>query len=327
MNKILKIKKLLILAFLILIIPLFLFAASPCPNTCPKGSYQFETGIPFLFQQCQCVPSTQFLPWLNSFIKYKLFPLAGFIGFLVIIYSGFEYALSGGNSSKQKEAQNRITNVIIGIALLFLMWLILYIINPNILNTKNLELPQFNFNVSYNNFSNNTQYSGSIPPDLNIALQKTALKVPVSEELKNANPYLASQLATKLNSLQTTYKWYVTDACIGGYYSNKDFPCKTTCSPQDPDCSTRHSNDAHYYGLAVDIVTSNDPENKNLVPLAREICKKGLDVLVENDHLHVVLSKADYSKLGITTNVLGISPGTNQKWSMGQWYTQGNCDK
>jgi len=154
MNKILKIKQLLILAFLILIIPLFLFAASPCPNTCPKGSYQFETGIPFLFQQCQCVPSTQFLPWLNSFIKYKLFPLAGFIGFLVIIYSGFEYALSGGNSSKQKEAQNRITNVIIGIALLFLMWIILHIINPDILNPQGLVLPDPNIQYNAPDYSN-----------------------------------------------------------------------------------------------------------------------------------------------------------------------------
>ncbi|MGC8851744.1 MAG: pilin [Minisyncoccia bacterium] len=116
----------------------------PCSNPCPPGYYQFETGIPFLFSQCQCVPHQNYLSFINNFIKTKLFPLAGFIGFLVFIYAGFEYALSGGDQNKQKDAQNKIQNVLIGIALLFLMWVILYIINPDILKTQEPTLKPVN---------------------------------------------------------------------------------------------------------------------------------------------------------------------------------------
>jgi len=60
---------------------------------------------------------------------------------------------------------------------------------------------------------------------------------------------------------------------------NTPLPCYTTCTPSDPDCATRSYNDAHYYGLAVDLTTNNDPNNALLDELALLFCQNGLDVL------------------------------------------------
>ena len=247
MNKILKIKKLLILAFLILIIPLFLFATSPCPNTCPKGSYQFETGIPFLFQQCQCVPSTQFLPWLNSFIKYKLFPLAGFIGFLVIIYSGFEYALSGGNSSKQKEAQNRITNVIIGIALLFLMWIILHIINPDILNPQGLVLPDPNIQYNTPDYNNINYNIDNIDTSANLNAFITTAKSFAAQKQIDLN---CSNYTSDSNVIN--YVNYLKRAnfdCNWGMSCDHYVATAMRASNFDPEYPYGNSEDQYYYAV------------------------------------------------------------------------------
>lgn len=299
--------KKIILLFILILLPSFALGLS---------QYKFEFGIPFIVKPQESLPLMGFIALLQTFIKISI-PLAGFIGFLIIIYAGFEYALSGGNQNKQKDAQNRIKNVIIGLVLLFLIWVIFYIINPDILKIQNLSWLTYT-----NNPNNNNNYNGEIPPALNITLTRVNLTRPS----QIGNSYLAEQLASKINTLQTTISWQISDACIKGFNSNKDFPCMTTCLPSDPDCATRSINDAHYYGLAVDLVTTKDPNNEKLIPLAKEICKQGLDVLIESDHLHVVLSSKDYTNLGITNSLRGISPGSNEKWSMGQWYTQGNCN-
>jgi len=308
-----KINKLLFFLLILFISSGFitLFTVSASTGTVP---YEFEVGIPGIVPKGGSLPAMSLNNVLNKIIK-GLFPIAGILAFVMIVWAGFEYATSGGNTNLQKDAQDRIANAIIGLLLLFAFYIIIYTINPDILKTQNLELTPVNLN-------NNHNYSGQIPQNLNITLQKGLLTVPSDVN----NDYLANQLSTKINTLTTTYSWRVTDACIGGFNHNNDFPCKTTCLPGEPDCITRSVNDAHYYGLAVDITTNNDPDNKNLVLLAKEICNRGLDVLIESNHLHVTLSQTDYKALGITNTVMGISPGKNEKWSMGQWYTQGHCN-
>lgn len=301
------------------LLPIFLLLLLAFPALGASSQcYTFETGIPFIANPGECLSSSSLAQLILNFINISR-NIAAILAFAMIVWAGFEYALSSGNVNQQKDAQERIVNAVIGLVLLFALWLILNTINPDILKIENLELQPVNLN--YNPINNNHN-SGQIPPDLNITLAKGMLSVSSAVN----NDYLVNQLATKINALTTTYSWRVTDACIEGFNPNKDFPCKTTCLPSEPDCLTRSVNDAHYYGLAVDLTTNNDPNNKNLVPLAREICNKGLDVLVESDHLHVTLSKKDFQALGITNSILGISPGTNEKWSMGQWYTQGHCN-
>jgi len=73
---------------------------------------------------------------LISVLIWWAFRLAGILAFAMIVFAGFQYLTSGGNTAQQKDAQERIMNAIIGLALLFAFYIILHTINPNILNTS-----------------------------------------------------------------------------------------------------------------------------------------------------------------------------------------------
>ena len=73
---------------------------------------------------------------LISVLIWWAFRLAGILAFAMIVFAGFQYLTSGGNTAQQKDAQERIMNAIIGLVLLFAFYIILYTINPNILNTS-----------------------------------------------------------------------------------------------------------------------------------------------------------------------------------------------
>lgn len=124
--------KILILVFSLLIIatPFVLAESSNC--------YIFETGVPFFAKKGECKSLTGLQNVPNVLIK-ALFPIAGVLAFIMIIWAGFEYAASGGNTNKQKTAQARIINALIGLFLLFAFWIILYTVNPDILNPQNLS--------------------------------------------------------------------------------------------------------------------------------------------------------------------------------------------
>jgi len=76
---------------------------------------------------------------ISSLIKVAInwaLKLAGVLAFSMIIFAGFQYLTSGGNTAQQKDAQQRIVSAIIGLILLFAFYIILYTINPDILNTS-----------------------------------------------------------------------------------------------------------------------------------------------------------------------------------------------
>ena len=97
--------------------------------------YKFETGIPGIVGPGQSLQALSLNDFIVKLIKI-LFPLAGILAFAMIVFAGFKYATSGGNTNQQKDAQDRITNALIGLVLLFAFWIIIYTINPDILKTK-----------------------------------------------------------------------------------------------------------------------------------------------------------------------------------------------
>jgi hypothetical protein len=62
--------------------------------------------------------------------------LVGLIAVTVIIISGIQIAMSGGDPQALDSGKNRIIKSISGLAVLFLSGLILYTINPNFFTTK-----------------------------------------------------------------------------------------------------------------------------------------------------------------------------------------------
>lgn len=83
-------------------------------------------------------------PWCNSaesgvsglighFYQIAL-ALVGVTAFGVIVFAGITYTLSAGNSSKQKDSIDWITSASLGIVLLLGAYLLLWTINPNLVN-------------------------------------------------------------------------------------------------------------------------------------------------------------------------------------------------
>jgi len=143
MNK----KLIFILSLLILssVITTSVWAAAT--NTC----YTFETGVPFIAGKGECKAPSGLANMIVSLIPI-LFRIAGVLAFVMIVVAGFQYATSGGDINKQKDAQDRIINAIIGLVLLFAFYLIIYTINPDILNIQELslkELSQPNVSITY----------------------------------------------------------------------------------------------------------------------------------------------------------------------------------
>lgn len=75
--------------------------------------------------------------WVQSFYQFSL--IAGvFLAVGVIAWAGLRYALAAGNPSGQSDARDQILQAILGLILLFGAYLILFTINPNLIN---LNLP------------------------------------------------------------------------------------------------------------------------------------------------------------------------------------------
>ena len=223
---------------------------------------------------------------LSSLIKTIInwaFKFAGVFAFAMIVFAGFEYTTSGGNTSKQKEAQAKIIGAIVGIILLFAFYIILYTINPDILREPS-EPPS------------TSETPVVTPPDQEPSTTLVNIRdmgIPIDDWIfGNSAAYLDSTLAdilVNLISTSTSTSWHVHDAC-----TNSDWPCLTTVL-------TRPSDDCHNYGTCVDIdsISLQAIANKNII---EKFTAAGLNVLDENDHLHVALQGAtgpgSYDKAG-----------------------------
>ncbi len=75
--------------------------------------------------------------WVQNFYQFSL--IAGvFLAVGVITWAGLKYALAAGNPSGQSDARDQILQALLGLLLLFGAYLVLYTVNPNLIN---LSLP------------------------------------------------------------------------------------------------------------------------------------------------------------------------------------------
>lgn len=73
---------------------------------------------------------------LPEFIKYIfIFSLGvvGIIGMLALIIAAFDYVMSAGNPQKAAQGKDRITSALLGMLLLLASWVLLNMINPDLL--------------------------------------------------------------------------------------------------------------------------------------------------------------------------------------------------
>ncbi|MBI2062969.1 MAG: hypothetical protein HYT61_01870 [Candidatus Yanofskybacteria bacterium] len=80
--------------------------------------------------------------FISSVYSFSL-TIVGIIVFVRILYAGFLLLTAAGNVGKISDAKTKITNAVVGTILLFAAYLILYVINPDLVkNTFNFGLNQ-----------------------------------------------------------------------------------------------------------------------------------------------------------------------------------------
>lgn len=122
-----KTKKYLILLFLIFafLLPVFVFATS--------YDYTPMENIPGFSK------SGDFVAYILSIYKFGIWGI-GIAALLMIMIGGFMYITSAGNNASMEKAKGIITDAIIGILMALTAWLLLYIINPELVKIKTISL-------------------------------------------------------------------------------------------------------------------------------------------------------------------------------------------
>jgi len=201
--------------------------------------YKFETGIPGIIKQGEYFDAISLTDLLKKLIRF-LFPLAGVLAFAMIFYAGFEYAFSAGNAGKQKQAQERIVSAIIGLGFLFGFWLIIYIINPDILRVTETFTELNQDSIPAQNFEkickNGEPFSYRV----------------YSDDSDNCiyikNDVYSALLSLKSKTDNLNIKWTITEACEG-ITSDPKKPCRTSVYHGESLC--------HPQGNCIDLIINN----------------------------------------------------------------------
>jgi len=73
---------------------------------------------------------------LVAWFYYAIITIAGLAAFYTIVSGGFQYLTSTGNPAIMTEAKERIISAILGLLLIFSSYIILQVINPELLLLK-----------------------------------------------------------------------------------------------------------------------------------------------------------------------------------------------
>jgi len=66
--------------------------------------------------------------FISKFINTYLFPLAAIVLFIYLLWGGLAYMLSSGNPDKTKVAWAKITQALIGFAIIFTSWWLIQLV-------------------------------------------------------------------------------------------------------------------------------------------------------------------------------------------------------
>jgi hypothetical protein len=97
----------------------------------PVSAVTISTAIPGMTSDV--TTSTAPGEFVSGFYQFALM-IGGVLAFGAVVYGGVLYAASAGNPSKQSEGKEWIKSAIFGLLLLAAAYLVLYTINPNLVN-------------------------------------------------------------------------------------------------------------------------------------------------------------------------------------------------
>ena len=95
----------------------------------------------FVYEPMQPIPgspqSSNFCEYVQAVYKFGIWTV-GIAAMFMIMFGGYTYLLSAGNNAGMDKAKGFITDAIIGLILALTAYLILYIINPDLLEIRQL---------------------------------------------------------------------------------------------------------------------------------------------------------------------------------------------
>ena len=114
---------------LLVILGGFLWLAVPCQAA--------ESTDTFEYQPVEPIPgfelTSDFPTFVTNLYKFGLWAV-GISAMIMIVIGGFFYMTAAGNSSQAGTAKKLITDALLGLIVAMISWLILYVINPNLVN-------------------------------------------------------------------------------------------------------------------------------------------------------------------------------------------------
>jgi hypothetical protein len=76
-----------------------------------------------------------------AWFYYFIISIGGLAAFVMLVWGGFQWLTSAGSPTKISEAKDRINSAILGLVIILASYLILQVINPELLILKLPQLP------------------------------------------------------------------------------------------------------------------------------------------------------------------------------------------
>lgn len=159
---------------------------------------------------------------------------SGIVAITMIAIQAVKYIAGAGNPGKQKEATGRIQEILLGVALIFGAWLILWTINPDLVNFANFGKDITPINIASGSYSvdggtqpspppaTQSKYCGQIQVDPNTGHNIYVCGSTHCESdpsvCQNGSTCVSEDQCTNPNSNRTTYyvfAWQNSGVCSG----------------------------------------------------------------------------------------------------------------
>lgn len=125
-------KKIIVILFLLVFLSLPFFASA-------------QTTGPFNYVPLEKIPGsdketsgvTDFYTYVSAIYKFGIWAV-GIVALFMLVFGGYTYITSAGNNSSMETAKKIITDAIVGIIMALTAYLLLYVINPDLVRMKKL---------------------------------------------------------------------------------------------------------------------------------------------------------------------------------------------
>jgi len=78
---------------------------------------------------------------LVAYFYYFIISISGLAAFFMLVWGGFQWLTSAGSTTKISEAKDRINSAVLGLIIILASYLILQVINPELIILKLPALP------------------------------------------------------------------------------------------------------------------------------------------------------------------------------------------